>query len=193
MMSRIRKPALVLPAALLGIIMVAAVIPRLKRTPYTTTSRGGSAWKGETLRAIVNFKNALKQNPRYKEALIGLGKAYVSVEAYDESVKLFTDALRLDRDNLDAQTGMGFSMVGLGRYDDALKYFSAVAERSEGNLEARYGMARVYYLMDRRIWARRKLDSVLSNPIITPRCCSWRTSRRMTTAWRTRKIYRQGH
>jgi tetratricopeptide (TPR) repeat protein len=56
---------------------------------------------------------------------------------------------------------MGFAMTGLGRYNDALGYFDRVARLSEDDLEAKYGMAFLYHQMDRRIWARRKLDGIL--------------------------------
>ncbi len=117
--------------------------------------------RGDSFRAIVNFRNSLKQNPRYKESLVGLGKAYLATEAFDESMRLFTDVLKVERDNTESLTGMGFAMVGLGRNNDALKYFDKVAGMSEDNLEARYGMAYVYYLMDRKIWAKRKLEGIL--------------------------------
>lgn len=117
--------------------------------------------KGDSFRAILNFKNALKQNPKYRESLSGLGRAYLSTSAYDESFKLFNEVLKVDKDNKDAKTGMGFAMVGIGRYNDALAYFDRVDSSSENNLEAKYGMAYVYYLMDKRIWAKRKLEGIL--------------------------------
>ncbi|MCU0845975.1 MAG: tetratricopeptide repeat protein [Spirochaetes bacterium] len=117
--------------------------------------------RGDRYRAILSFKNALKQNPRYREALIGLGRAYLGTEAYEESLKLFTEVLKVDRDNHEAMTGMGFALMGMGRYEEALKLFDGVARLSEDNLEARYGMASIYYLMNKRIWAVRKLDGIL--------------------------------
>lgn len=117
--------------------------------------------KGDRFRAILSFKNALKQNPRYREAMTGLGKAYLGTEAYEESLKLFADVLKVDKDNHDAMTGMGFALMGLGRYEEALKLFDGVARVSEENLEARFGMASIYYLMNKRIWALRKLEGIL--------------------------------
>jgi tetratricopeptide (TPR) repeat protein len=117
--------------------------------------------RGDRFRAILSFKNALKQNPRYREAMIGLGRAYLGTEAYEESLKLFTEVLKVDKANHDAMTGMGFALMGMGRYEEALKLFDGVARLSEDNLEARYGMASIYYLMNKRIWALRKLEGIL--------------------------------
>jgi len=38
--------------------------------------------KEDYKRAISSFRNALHHNPRYRDALIGLGKSYFEVEAY---------------------------------------------------------------------------------------------------------------
>ncbi|TAL33260.1 MAG: tetratricopeptide repeat protein [Spirochaetes bacterium] len=117
--------------------------------------------KGDTYRAIINYKNALRQNARFKEALLGLGQAYLLTEGYEEAQKLFTEVLALDRENQDAMTGMGFSMVRTGNYTEALKFFEKAVALAEDNLEAQYGIAFVYYRMDRRIWAKRKLEGIL--------------------------------
>ncbi|HNU90987.1 MAG TPA: tetratricopeptide repeat protein [Spirochaetota bacterium] len=117
--------------------------------------------KGDRFRAILSFRNALKQNPRYREAMAGLGRAYLETEAYEESLKLFADVLNVDRDNHKAMTGMAFALMGLGRYDEALKIFEGVERVSEEDLEARFGTASIYYLMNKRSWALRKLEGIL--------------------------------
>ncbi len=117
--------------------------------------------RGDRFRAILSFKNSLRLNPRYREAMIGLGRAYLGTEAYEESLKLFTEVLKVDRNNPDAMTGMGFALMGMGRYEEALKLFDGVARLPEDRLEARYGMASIYYLMNKRIWALRKLEGIL--------------------------------
>ncbi len=117
--------------------------------------------KGDTLKAIVNYKHALQKNPRYKEALVGLGQAYLKTEAHEEALKLFSDALKLDRNNLEAVVGSGFANIGMGYYQQALKEFEKALGISGENLEARFGMASLYYDMGKKIWARRKLDNIL--------------------------------
>ncbi len=121
--------------------------------------------KGDNFRAILSFKNALKQNSKYRQALLGLGKAYIKSEAYEESLKLLSDVLKLDKENVEAINGIGFAMTELGRYNEGLKYFEESLKLSESNEEAKYGIAYIYYLMDRIIWAKRKLDNILTvNP-----------------------------
>ncbi|MFH0975856.1 MAG: tetratricopeptide repeat protein [Spirochaetota bacterium] len=121
--------------------------------------------KGDHFRAILSFKNALKQNPKYKQAILGLGKSYVKTEAFEEAIGLFSDVLKLDKDNIDAINGLGFTMTELGKYNDALAYFNTSLKLSEGNTDAKYGIAYIYFLMDRNIWAKRQLDNIFkSNP-----------------------------
>ncbi|MBN2403146.1 MAG: tetratricopeptide repeat protein [Spirochaetes bacterium] len=121
--------------------------------------------RGDQFRAILSFKNALKQNPRYKDAILGLGKAYLKTEAFPESVNLFSDVLKLDKNNIEAVNGLGFAMTELGKYNDALEYFKTALTISEADMEAKYGIAYIYYLMDRNIWAKRQLADILKvNP-----------------------------
>ncbi len=121
--------------------------------------------RGDHFRAILSFKNALKQNSKYKEAILGLGKAYIKTEAFYESINLFSDVLKLDKNNIEAINGLGFAMTELGKYNDALKYFNTALKISEASMDAKYGIAYIYYLMDRNIWAKRQLADILKvNP-----------------------------
>jgi tetratricopeptide (TPR) repeat protein len=121
--------------------------------------------RGDQFRAILSFKNALKQNPKYKEAVLGLGKAYLKTEAFYESINLFSDVLKLDKNNIEAINGLGFAMTELGKYNDALKYFNTALKISEVSMEAKYGIAYIYFLMDRNIWTKRQLADILKvNP-----------------------------
>ena len=151
-------------AALVAALVLAAEAPfqaAEKNAIYYNKTAKEYLDKGDIYRAVINYKNALKQNARFKEALLGLGQAYLATEAWEEAQKLFTEVLGLDRDNQDAMTGMGFSMIRLGNYTEALKFFEKVESLAADNLEAQYGTAFVYYQMDRRIWAKRKLEDIL--------------------------------
>jgi tetratricopeptide (TPR) repeat protein len=119
--------------------------------------------RGDHFRAILSFKNALKQNSKYKEAILGLGKAYLKTEAFPESINLFSDVLKLDKNNIEAINGLGFAMTELGKFNDGLKYFNAALKLSEESMDAKYGIAYIYYLMDRNIWAKRQLADIFKN------------------------------
>ena len=116
--------------------------------------------KGDYFGAIFTFKNALNRNPRYKRAVIGLGTAFYEVEAYEQSYDMFRKALIIDNDSSDAHIGMGFSMIGMGDYSEALKHFKDAVKLSESKIKAHYGIAYLYTVMGKRIWAKRKLNTI---------------------------------
>ena len=117
--------------------------------------------KNDTIKSILNFKQALRSNPDYKEAVIGLGMSYLRTGAFDESLKLFERALRLDKNNPQALTGMGFAMTGSGRYNDALSTFEKAIESGSENIDAYYGIASLYHGMGKELWAKRKLETIM--------------------------------
>lgn len=112
-------------------------------------------------KAIFCFRNALHDNPRYREALIGLGKAYFEVEAYDQSYDLFTAALAIDKKSTAAIVGLGRTLAAMGRYTEAIEYFDRALAISGQDLDARYGIARVYASLGKMIWAKRSLATIL--------------------------------
>ncbi len=112
-------------------------------------------------RAILSFRNALTLNPKYKDALVGLGKSYLEVEAYDQAYDSFTAALAIDKKSADSLVGLGNVMTALGNYTGALAYFTRAQNLSGQNLDARYGRAFVYYNLGKKIWAQRTLEAIL--------------------------------
>lgn len=117
--------------------------------------------KGNSLKAILNFKQALKQNSRYNEAIIGLAQSYLHTEAYEEALKLFDSSLKIDGNNSSALVGMGFSLTGLGNYNEALRHFEDALKKSGENTEAHYGIADIYFKMGKHLWAKRKINAIL--------------------------------
>ncbi len=117
--------------------------------------------KEDYKRAISSFRNALHHNPRYRDALIGLGKSYFEVEAYEQSYDLFTDAMAIDKKAVEPIVGMGRTLTALGRYTDAIQYFDRALKLSPENLDARYGTAYVYASLGKKIWAKRALAAIL--------------------------------
>lgn len=161
----VRSVVLTLLAAGIMVLSVSEFRGAEKNAVYYNKKGWEFLDKEDNVRAIVSFKNALKLNKRYKEALLGLGKAYLRTGAPDESMRLFDEVLKLESGNTEARLGTGFALTAVGRYQEAINTFTGMLNVTEDNLEAHFGLARVYYLMDRRIWARRKLERILrGNP-----------------------------
>ncbi|MBN2040717.1 MAG: tetratricopeptide repeat protein [Spirochaetes bacterium] len=163
--NKLRYINIILAFIILAVSSSFSQTPGLKNAIYYNKQGWENLAKGDHFRAILSFKNALKQNPKYKDALLGLGKAYLKTEAYEESLKLFSDVLRIDRGNTDAIDSAASAMAELGRFDDALKYLDKSLEINEDNTNAKYGIAYIYYLMDKLIWSKRKANDILKiNP-----------------------------
>lgn len=136
------------------------------KTPQTYNKAGYEYLEqGEPFKAITQFQSALRKNPAYKESLVGISRAYLSLDEYREALGYFNKILKLDAENIEAMTGIGFCEIGFGRYDSALEQFTAVLKKSEGNIDAHYGTARLYYIMNKPLWARRKISTIFKlNP-----------------------------
>ncbi len=161
-LQQIKRPAIIL-CALLCILVSASQWPAgvEGRNAISYNEEGWDLLKkGDSYRALFSFKNALNKNPRYKEALIGLAKAYYQVQVFDQSHELFSRALKLDPASGDALTGMGFTLIALGDYAGSMKHFDRAVRNSGENLEAQYGIAYLYNAMGKRLWAKRKLQGI---------------------------------
>lgn len=117
--------------------------------------------KGEPVKAQIQFRAALRQNQAYKEAILGMAKADLALDAYRDAFDYFAKVLKVDADNIDAMTGMGFAYIGLANYDRALEQFADVTKKSENAIDAHYGIAYCYYIMNKNLWAKRKIETVL--------------------------------
>ena len=152
-------------AALAAVLIAALVLTTGHADTKNAIAYNKDGWeylkKEDYKKAIFSFRNALHGNPRYRDALIGLGKAYFEVEAYEQSYDLFTDAMAVDKKAVEPIVGMGRTLTALGRYTDAIRYFDRALKLSPGNLDARYGIAYVYASLGKKIWAKRALDTIL--------------------------------
>lgn len=140
--------------------------PAQKKNAIYYNQNGWSYLKrGDTFNAILYFKSALKKNPRYKNALIGLAKAYLLKNSFQESNKLYNKVLKLEPNNHDASIGSGLSLIGLGKYDQALNTFQKIINKHPQSISAHYGVAYLYYMMNKTVWAERKISTIFKiNP-----------------------------
>ncbi|MGQ9844032.1 MAG: tetratricopeptide repeat protein [Spirochaetota bacterium] len=134
-----------------------------KNAIYFNKKGWESLESGNAYSAIIAFQSALAQNPKYKEALLGLGYAYIQTEGYAESVKLFDTVLKLYPKNEQALLGMAKAYTGLGRYREAMEIYETLNALSYSNNDSRYGMAYLYYKMGKLLWSKRMLNRILQN------------------------------
>ncbi len=116
-------------------------------------------------RALFNFLASIRMNPGYNDSFLGAGKTYYQMGIYDKALDMFLGVLRLDSNSVDALNGVGMVLSETGRFSEAITYFEKAFSLSGSSLESQYGLAYVYYRMDRKVWAKRKLENVFkSNP-----------------------------
>lgn len=121
--------------------------------------------KGDERKALFSFRNALKQNQNYEEAMLGLAKAYTGLNVYDEALNLYDRVLAMNPSSEAALTGSGFILIEKGSFTRAMDCFERSIKLSDENMDAHYGIAFLYFSMNKITWAKRKIDSILAtNP-----------------------------
>jgi tetratricopeptide (TPR) repeat protein len=154
-----------LPITFLILIVISAGAGLKRASGKNAVAYNNDGWgyldRSENYKAIFSFKNALQKNPRYKDALLGLGRAYYNIDEFEMSVDLFGRVLKIDDSSDKAHVGMGLALSRMGKFSKALNFLNRAVELSEDNLGAKYGIAYLYYLMNKPSWAKRKLAGIL--------------------------------
>lgn len=71
------------------------------------------------MRAVVNFKEAARINPRMDKAHFGIGKNYILAERYEKAIKPLEKAVKLNPDEILASIYLGWVNSQLGNHDKA--------------------------------------------------------------------------
>lgn len=153
----IKKSLFLLP--LIFSIMLSS--PLLSKSAFQFNEEGWKAYnQHEYSQAITLFRQALRLNGRYADAMVGLGYCYLEKKAWHQALELFEKTLVITPDLDTALNGRAEALLGLGEYKSALKAYSDAVDISEENLDAHFGIAKVYYGMGKKLWAHRRLDHV---------------------------------
>lgn len=118
---------------------------------------------GRDQKAVFSFRNALRQNPDYEEAMTGLGRAYMNLQIYDQALEIFDKVLKMNPVSSRALTGSGFILIKQGSFTPAMECFRKATEVSAEDMEARFGVALLYYAMDETAWSKRQLKTILQS------------------------------
>ena len=163
-MNKICK-TIYLPALILFITLSSVLVSDAQNAISLNRDGWVSFKKTEYDRALFSFVNSLRLNGRYSDSMIGAGKSYYALGVYDRALEMFSDALKLDGNSVDALNGIGMVLSETGRFTDAISYFEKAFKISGESIDSEYGIAYVYYKMDKRLWAKRKLENIFkSNP-----------------------------
>lgn len=152
----------------LSFIMLAAllVLPYHIAGGKTAVSYNSDGWeylrKGEDRRAVFSFRNALRINRNYEEAILGLARAYYGMGVHDEALGLFEKVQVMNPASGDALVWSGYILIEKGKFAQAMKLFDRALKISVDDRNAHYGIAYLYFSMNRMVWAKRKIESILA-------------------------------
>ncbi|HUX39803.1 MAG TPA: tetratricopeptide repeat protein [Rectinemataceae bacterium] len=111
--------------------------------------------------AIDDYMAALKINPSFGDAMVGLAKCYYQLGEYDQALSYATQAepyRRGDRSLVDLE---GFIRAGLGDLSTARARFESVLGSSPNDLDARFGLALLDLAEGKKTEARLRFEDSL--------------------------------
>lgn len=118
-------------------------------------SNGRDAWafdtrgveygeRGDTDRAIADFSEAIRINPKFDNAYRHRGFALTKKSEYERAIADFTEAIRLNPKHVDAYNDRGLSYVATGDSDRALNDYNEAIRVNPRFKYAYYNRGRLY-------------------------------------------------
>src|SRR5260221_354658 len=104
------------------------------------TNRGGAyVLKGQYDRAIQDYDQAIKLNPKFAKAFANRGGAYFSKGQYDRAIQDYDQAIKLDPSYATAFNSRGFTYLKMKKFDLAVADFDAALKRDPKQSGPLYG------------------------------------------------------
>ncbi len=138
-------------------------VRKAARVPYNEGLE--SAARGDYVKAVTKFKDALAVDTRFVDARYNLGVTYQKMKLYKKALEQFEEVVRLRPGNTVYLFALGNSFFHTGRYDKAVDTFEKVIGLDPGHLKAHFSLAASLEKMGdkeaaRRAWRRYlELDS----------------------------------
>ncbi|MEW6455084.1 MAG: VWA domain-containing protein [Acidobacteriota bacterium] len=96
-------------------------------------------------KAIEDFTEAIKLNPKYEEAFNNRGVAYYNSGEYDRAIEDYTEAIRLEKGYPQSLHNRGLAYLEIGEYDKAIEDFTKEVSLNPKSPEA-YDLRGMAYL-----------------------------------------------
>jgi tetratricopeptide (TPR) repeat protein len=100
--------------------------------------------KGDYDRAILDYNQAIRLNPRDANSFFNRGAAYARKADYDRAIQDYDEAIRLNPNNADAFSNRGAAYAGKGDYDRAIEDYDEAARLNPIHANALYGRGNAY-------------------------------------------------
>jgi len=146
----------------LAAIIVAAGCGDRERAARAAVVRGDDyLHSGRIAAAVIEYRNAVKQRPRWADAYSKLGDAYNAESESEEAYRAYSSAIDLDANAVHARVEAARLLLGAGRYSEALMRSEEVLERNEPQTAAAVISARALAEMNRTDEALVRLQTTI--------------------------------
>lgn len=86
--------------------------------------------------AILHYQHAIKIDPHYIDAYIGLIYTFGALERQEDARVQFNKAIELDPNNIGAYLNWGFALVNLNQYEEAIEQYKKATELDPSDIRA---------------------------------------------------------
>jgi tetratricopeptide (TPR) repeat protein len=111
--------------------------------------------------AVEDYLQAVRINPSYSDALVGLAECYYELDEYDEALVYAKKASPFRKGDSALRNLEGFIRIGLADLPGAKALFTAVAAERPNDLDARFGLALLDLAAGKKTEARTRLEDSL--------------------------------
>ena len=101
-------------------------------------------------RAVDSFRSALRLNPAYADARLGMAEALFLLTEYDEAARELDEARPYAPDRRDLVLLEARILTALGRYDDAVIIYKRLLSTRPHDSDANRGLAEIYAIIGQR-------------------------------------------
>jgi protein O-mannosyl-transferase len=91
---------------------------------------------GRTAEAMEDYRQALKINPSYEDALNNLGYALAGQKKHLEAIPLYEAALRVRPNHVEVHNNLGNALSEIGKIDEAIKHYLIVLQQQPDHADA---------------------------------------------------------
>lgn len=115
---------------------------------YGTLLRMASSTRenGDPAAAIQLYRQAVTAEPERPEGYVLMGEALIELEAYQEAVRTFEEAIRKDANSAAAHRGYGRAMVALNRPEAAIGHYETSTRLAPQDIQTWNGLGVAYDL-----------------------------------------------
>lgn len=118
--------------------------------------------RGMLDRAIHEYEEALKINPKTIQSLINLGNVFYAKSWFDRAIDCYMKALDIDINNPDARNNLANAYFQKKMFNEAVREYKKVIETNPSYLDAYNNLASVYYVRGMYSEAKQEFMLLLS-------------------------------